>query len=130
MCVRGRERVLENVGSDFTADIVAIQRDGRWEECHKVGRPRASESAPRTRDVVPVLQMRDAAFARAGEMLADRLTLEVNDGERVARVSERTRSLGIVALMASGGVKATTGSVFIDGFDPKIQPTQCKRLAG
>ncbi len=24
---------------DFTADIVAIQRDGAWTECHKVGRP-------------------------------------------------------------------------------------------
>jgi nicotinate phosphoribosyltransferase len=24
---------------DFTADIVAIHRDGRWHECHKVGRP-------------------------------------------------------------------------------------------
>lgn len=24
---------------DFTADIVALQRDGRWTECHKVGRP-------------------------------------------------------------------------------------------
>jgi nicotinate phosphoribosyltransferase len=24
---------------DFTADIVAIERDGKWLECHKVGRP-------------------------------------------------------------------------------------------
>ena len=24
---------------DFTADIVAIERDGAWVECHKVGRP-------------------------------------------------------------------------------------------
>ncbi|MDE2481565.1 MAG: quinolinate phosphoribosyl transferase [bacterium] len=24
---------------DFTADIVAIERDGTWHECHKVGRP-------------------------------------------------------------------------------------------
>jgi nicotinate phosphoribosyltransferase len=24
---------------DFTADIVAVQRDGNWIECHKVGRP-------------------------------------------------------------------------------------------
>lgn len=74
--------------------------------------------------------MRDAAFARAGEMLADRLTLEVNDGERIARAFRSGREAAIVALMASGGVKATTGTVFIDGFDPKIQPTQCKRLAG
>jgi nicotinate phosphoribosyltransferase len=24
---------------DFTADIVAVERDGAWVECHKVGRP-------------------------------------------------------------------------------------------
>jgi nicotinate phosphoribosyltransferase len=24
---------------DFTADIVALERDGAWVECHKVGRP-------------------------------------------------------------------------------------------
>ncbi|MHB8461973.1 MAG: nicotinate phosphoribosyltransferase, partial [Vulcanimicrobiaceae bacterium] len=24
---------------DFTADIVAIEEDGQWRECHKVGRP-------------------------------------------------------------------------------------------
>ena len=27
---------------DFTADIVAIERDGRWVECHKAGRPERS----------------------------------------------------------------------------------------
>jgi nicotinate phosphoribosyltransferase len=30
---------------DFTADIVAIERDGKWVECHKVGRP--ERSSPR-----------------------------------------------------------------------------------
>lgn len=30
---------FENAGMfDFTADIVAIEREGRWHECHKVGR--------------------------------------------------------------------------------------------
>ena len=30
---------------DFTADIVAIQTDGEWRECHKVGRPERSNPA-------------------------------------------------------------------------------------
>lgn len=79
---------------------------------------------------MPVLQMRDAAFAQAGRLLAGRISLEIDDGQRVARSFASGREAAIVALMASGGVKATSGSVFIDGFDPKIQPTQCKRLAG
>jgi nicotinate phosphoribosyltransferase len=33
---------------DFTADIVAVERDGAWVECHKVGRPerRSSRLSP------------------------------------------------------------------------------------
>ena len=31
---------FDNAGRyDFTADIVALERDGAWRECHKVGRP-------------------------------------------------------------------------------------------
>ncbi len=74
--------------------------------------------------------MRDAAFGSGADTLVGRLTLEVNDGERIARAFATGREAAIVALMASGSVKASGGSVFIDGFDPKIQPTQCKRLAG
>jgi nicotinate phosphoribosyltransferase len=29
---------------DFTADIVAVERDGAWAECHKVGRPERQSS--------------------------------------------------------------------------------------
>jgi nicotinate phosphoribosyltransferase len=29
---------------DFTADVVALERDGRWVECHKVGRPERPNS--------------------------------------------------------------------------------------
>jgi hypothetical protein len=74
--------------------------------------------------------MRDAAFARGGETLVGRTTLEVGDGQRVARAFATGREAAIVALMASGGVKASSGSVFIVGFDPRVQPTQCKRVAG
>lgn len=34
---------------DFTADIVALQQDGAWHECHKVGRPERPN--PRLEDV-------------------------------------------------------------------------------
>lgn len=36
---------------DFTADIVSLQRDGRWVECHKVGRPERPN--PRLARVAP-----------------------------------------------------------------------------
>jgi nicotinate phosphoribosyltransferase len=36
---------------DFTADIVAIERDGAWSECHKVGRPERPN--PRLSRVAP-----------------------------------------------------------------------------
>ncbi len=74
--------------------------------------------------------MREAAFARNGEMLVHPLTLEIEEGARIARCFASSREAAIVALMAYGGVKATGGAVFVDGFDPKLQPTQCKQIAG
>ncbi|HVS46363.1 MAG TPA: hypothetical protein VMS32_06820 [Verrucomicrobiae bacterium] len=76
-----------------------------------------------------ILRMRAAAFARCGEVLVAPLTLELNDGARLARTFATAREAEIAALMACGIVHASTGSVFIGEFDPRIQPTQCKRLA-
>lgn len=36
----------------------------------------------------------------------------------------------IVALMAAGIAKATTGSVLIGDYDPRVQSVHCKRIAG
>ena len=74
--------------------------------------------------------MRDAAFTRDGAALVAPMTLEIGEGERIARAFGNAREAAIAALMACGGVKASSGTLFVDGFDPKLQPTQCKRIAG
>ena len=74
-----------------------------------------------------LLRMREAAFAARGAA-AGPIALAVAPGERVARVFSTAREAEIVALMAAGIVKATTGSVLIDQFDPRVQPAHCKRV--
>lgn len=71
--------------------------------------------------------MREAAFSARGAA-AGPIALGVGPGERVARVFSSAREAEIVALMAAGIVKATTGSVLIDQFDPRVQPAHCKRV--
>lgn len=71
--------------------------------------------------------MRAAAFAARGAA-AGPIALDVAAGERVARVFGGPREAEIVAMMAAGIVKATSGSVLIDQFDPRIQPAHCKRV--
>jgi hypothetical protein len=74
--------------------------------------------------------MLDARFVRGSETLVAPISLDLADRGRVARTFASAREADIAALMASGIVKATAGSVFIGEFDPHIQPVQCKRLAG
>jgi len=71
--------------------------------------------------------MREAAFAARGAA-AGPIALDVAPGERVARVFAGSREAEIAALMAAGIVKATSGSVLIDQYDPRIQPAHCKRV--
>jgi hypothetical protein len=73
--------------------------------------------------------MRDAAFSRGGELVVPALTLELEDGARLAHTFDSATQAEVAALMACGIVRATEGTVFIGEFDPRIQPTQCKHLA-
>ncbi len=73
--------------------------------------------------------MRDATFARRGTTV-EPLTLSVGEGERLAYACVTDRCASIVALMAAGLVKPTSGNVFIGAFDPRIQPVQVKRMIG
>jgi ABC-2 type transport system ATP-binding protein len=76
-----------------------------------------------------LLEMRDAAFARGTTATAP-VTLAVGESERLAYACVTDRCASIVALMAAGLVKPTSGSVFIGAFDPRIQPVQVKRITG
>lgn len=74
--------------------------------------------------------MRDAAFALHGTQIVAPVTLAVAEGEHLAYACVTDRCASIVALMASGLVKPSSGSVFIGAFDPRIQPVQVKRMTG
>jgi hypothetical protein len=73
--------------------------------------------------------MRDASFANATAH-AGPLTLDLEPGARIALTFSTSQEATIVALMAAGIVKATTGSVLIGDYDPRVQSVHCKRLAG
>lgn len=72
--------------------------------------------------------MREACFAASGAPVGP-VTLDVRPGERVARVYADAREATIAAMLAAGIVKAGSGSVLIDQYDPRVQSAHCKRIA-
>lgn len=72
--------------------------------------------------------MRDATFV-AGAGSIDPVTIDLEAGERAALHRPSERDAAIVALLAAGIVKASSGAVLIDDFDPRVQPAHCKRAA-
>jgi hypothetical protein len=77
-----------------------------------------------------LLEMRAAAFARRGSQIVSPQDVELEEGGRLAHACDGNRAASIVAMMAAGLVRATSGSIFVGAFDPRIQPVQVKRLAG
>jgi hypothetical protein len=75
-----------------------------------------------------LLRMREATFL-AGDTHVGPLTVEVRPGERAAWHFPEARQARVAALLAAGIVKAGSGCVLIEEFDPRVQSTQCKRLA-
>jgi hypothetical protein len=72
--------------------------------------------------------MREATFVGAGAS-AGPVTLDLARGEGVALTCASARDAEIVALLASGIVKASSGCVLIDDYDPRVQSVACKRVA-
>jgi hypothetical protein len=83
---------------------------------------------PNATAAMALLRMRNAVFS-AGGVEAGPVTLDVGAGEQTALVLRSAREAGIVALLAAGIVKATSGSVLIDEYDPRVQSVHCKRIA-
>lgn len=73
--------------------------------------------------------MRDAAFDDRGRH-AGPFSVALEAGAHHAATFASAREAAIVALMAAGLVKATSGQVFVDEFDPRVQPAHVKRLVG
>jgi hypothetical protein len=72
--------------------------------------------------------MRDATFV-TGSGTIEPVTLDLDQGERAALQRGSERDAAIVALLATGIVKASSGAVLIGDFDPRVQPVHCKRAA-
>lgn len=77
---------------------------------------------------MPLLRMRDATFVR-GAIVAGPVTLDLGAGERAALQCASPDEAAVVALLATGIVKASSGCVLIDDFDPRVQSVACKRVA-
>jgi len=73
--------------------------------------------------------MRDAAFDD-GSSHAGPFSVTLEPRGRRAATFDSAREASLVALMAAGLVKATSGQIFVDEFDPRVQPAHVKRLVG
>ncbi|MBV8724182.1 MAG: hypothetical protein JO078_02410 [Candidatus Eremiobacteraeota bacterium] len=77
---------------------------------------------------MPLLRMRDATFVR-GDCRAGPITLDLQRGDRAALVLNSSREAAIAARLACGIVKASSGTVLIGDYDPRVQSVHCKRIA-
>ncbi|MDE2481566.1 MAG: hypothetical protein KGN02_05215 [bacterium] len=80
--------------------------------------------------MTPLLRLRDAAYAARGRTIVEPATFDVQPGERVARVCANGEEARALAMMCAALVRATSGSLLIGEYDPRVQPVHCKRLVG
>jgi ABC-type multidrug transport system ATPase subunit len=76
-----------------------------------------------------ILRMRSACYVRKGETIVAPVDVELRGGERVARRCSNELEAATLAMMASAIARATSGSVLIGEYDPRVQPVHCKKLA-
>ena len=79
---------------------------------------------------MPLLDLRDACFVRDGITLLAPFSLSLERGEHRKIAFPTPLAAKCAARIAAGIVRATAGAVFIDGFDPRLQPVQAKRAVG
>ena len=78
---------------------------------------------------MPTLDMRAATFGR-DQIIVAPVNIALDEGEQFDVVCDSDLAASVLARLAAGIIKCTTGTVFIGNFDPKIQPVQVKRLVG
>lgn len=77
---------------------------------------------------MPLLRMREATFSGAG-LFVGPVTIDLERRERAALTCTSARDAEIVAMMATGIVKPTSGCVLVGDYDPRVQSVACKRIA-
>ncbi|HTV72134.1 MAG TPA: hypothetical protein VME66_00290 [Candidatus Acidoferrales bacterium] len=75
-----------------------------------------------------MLRAAEACFARDGALLAGPFSATLPSGKSLAYGARNAQEARIVARMAAGIVKPTTGSISIGEYNPRVQPVQAKRL--
>jgi hypothetical protein len=78
---------------------------------------------------MPLLRMRDAFFSGAG-LCAGPVSADLFPGQRAALTFSTPREATVIALMAAGIAKASSGCVLVGDYDPRVQSVHCKRIAG
>lgn len=76
---------------------------------------------------MPLLRMRDATFATETAAVGP-VSLQLEPGERLTLQCATPEEAAVLALLAAGIAKASSGSVLIDDYDPRVQPVHCKRV--
>lgn len=77
---------------------------------------------------MPLLRMREATFTSGG-LCVGPVTLDLERGERTALTCTCARDAEIIAMMAAGIVRASSGCVLVGDYDPRVQSVACKRIA-
>lgn len=71
----------------------------------------------------------DAFYAVRGERIVAPASFDVAPQARHAITCESARAARALAMMAAALVRATSGSILIGEFDPRVQPAHCKARA-
>ncbi|MHB8141117.1 MAG: hypothetical protein ACYDHD_07715 [Vulcanimicrobiaceae bacterium] len=79
--------------------------------------------------IVALLEMRDAEFAAPDGRRCGPISMSLERGMRQACLCRDAWEARAIARLASGVIKTSHGFVLIGDFDPRLQPTQCKRIA-
>jgi hypothetical protein len=77
---------------------------------------------------MPLLRLRNASFVR-GATAVGPVSLDVAPGEHAALACGTSRDAAVIALLAAGIAKTSSGCVLIGDYDPKVQSVHCKRIA-
>jgi ABC-2 type transport system ATP-binding protein len=76
-----------------------------------------------------ILRLRNAAYVRGAQTIVAPANLDLSPGEHMTRACSSAHEAEALAMMAAALARATSGSVTIGEFDPRVQPVHCKRIA-
>ncbi len=79
---------------------------------------------------MPLLEIRDASFMRGGTDILASCHVVLERGGHATYVCHDASSASLVARIAAGIIKPSTGNVLIGDYDAAIQPVQAKGLLG